>query len=157
MCPGDWRADNARKNFTTHGQSESLTYSSWERMKNRCSNPNHVSYHRYGGRGIKVCERWKKFEHFLEDMGERPGRAYSIERRDTDGDYTPDNCFWLVTKHQARNRVDNRLLSFNGRILCVAEWAERIGIPQARLLARLRLGWSVEKALTTPKQKNGYK
>ena len=156
MFRSDWRAANARKNFTTHGQSESLTYSTWERMKNRCSNPRHDKYARYGGRGIKVCKRWQKFENFLADMGPRPGRDYSIERSDTDGDYEPSNCFWMVTKHQARNRSDNRLLTFDGKTLCVAEWCERFGIPQARVLARLKLGWSVTEALTIPKLKNQH-
>ena len=124
------------------------TYRSWTSMWTRCTNPKAKEWLYYGGRGIKVCERWKQFKNFLADMGERPPH-YTIERKDSNGDYIPSNCEWVTRKQQARNTSRNVFLSFNGETKTVAEWAETIGLKNGTLHFRLVKGWSVEKALTT--------
>lgn len=135
------------KKSRKHGMSFTPTYKIWSGMTKRCTNPNYFLYARYGGRGIKVCERWKKFENFLADMGERP-EGMSIERMDNDGDYSPENCRWASRVEQANNMSSNRFLEFQGVRHTCAEWARKIGIRYATLQDRLRQGWSVEDTLT---------
>lgn len=89
-----------------HGWSMTPTYHTWSSMLSRCQDPRNASYERYGARGITVCERWRDFPNFLADMGERPSRDHSIDRRDPDGDYHPDNCRWLTRAEQNARRRD---------------------------------------------------
>ena len=86
-----------------HGMSQSLTYVSWYGMIKRCEDPHHRSYPNYGGRGIKVCERWHSFENFLADMGERP-KGTTLDRIDNNGNYCPGNCKWSTFLEQQRNK-----------------------------------------------------
>jgi hypothetical protein len=123
-------------------------------MLNRCRNPNVTEYKHYGGRGIKVCERWLTFENFLADMGDMCGRALgrTIERINNDGDYEPHNVRWATYRDQGRNKSNNRLLSFRGQTKILADWASDLGITPGALIYRLDYkGWSIEEALTTPK------
>ena len=108
---GCFKKEKLRKNSITHGYSNHPLYSIWQGMIARCTNPRMSGFANYGGRGIRVCERWlKSFENFVNDMGERPD-GYSIDRIDNDGDYSPDNCRWADSRTQALNR--NRKLIFN--------------------------------------------
>lgn len=141
---------------TTHGKTKTRTYDIWSLMKNRCSNPHYSQYEDYGGRGIAVCDRWLKFENFLEDMGEAPG-GLSIEREDNDLGYYKENCIWATRKQQGRNKRNNRLIEFNGRIQCVSAWAEELVVKCITLFNRLKRGWSIQKALTTPVKKRDKK
>lgn len=141
----------------THGESTPPTpeYYSWRAMTNRCTNPNDISWKNYGGRGIVVCPQWlgpNGYQTFLADMGRRPGPEYQIERRDNNGDYTPDNCYWTTPKVQSRNRRSNRPLTLNGETLPMAAWAERLGVNRSMLYYRLRNGWDVQQTLTTPRR-----
>jgi hypothetical protein len=98
-------------------------------MRNRCYREANEDYHLYGGRGICVCEAWRRsFSAFLRDMGNRPGPGYSIERLDNDGDYCPGNCVWVTAKAQARNRRSTRWVSFEGCVMSLAEAAEKAGV-----------------------------
>lgn len=113
-----------KKTSTTHGKSKTKIYYIWAQMIRRCNSPKSKDFHRYGGRGIKVCERWlNSFEDFESDMGYRePG--LTLERIDTNGDYEPNNCKWASYKDQARNTRRNRLHTIDGVTHCLAEWCE---------------------------------
>ena len=87
-----------------HGMHKSPTYICWQKMKDRCLNPNHIHYHSYGGRGINICDKWMSFEGFFEDMGEMPEKGYSVDRINSDGNYTKENCRWIPKNHQQKNR-----------------------------------------------------
>jgi hypothetical protein len=133
-----------------HGQCGNRTYVAWQSLICRCTNPRQKAWANYGGRGIKVCDRWRtSFLAFLEDMGERP-EGMSIDRIDVNGDYTPENCRWATAKEQMRNMRRNNLVTHDGQTRTVAEWAEILGVDPVSLNKRLRRGWPVHLALTTP-------
>ena len=136
---------------TTHGMSGTVEHQAWKRIRQRCTNPSNKDYYLYGARGIKVCDRWMtSFEAFYADMGARPGEGYSIERRDSNEDYGPDNCYWATSKEQANNTSRNRLLTYNGVTESMSRVADRYGIPYFTLRGRIQSGWSVEDAIETP-------
>lgn len=140
-----------RERSTTHGMTKTRTWKTWSMMIQRCHNQNAPDYPRYGARGVTVCLRWRlSFEDFLADMGERPDGKTLDRFPMQDGNYEPGNCRWATPEEQQRNKRTNRLVTFNGETLCVAEWAERIGIPAGTLIGRLRNGWSDERAITEP-------
>lgn len=125
-------------------------YRSWLAMRQRCSNRRTVGWADYGGRGIKVCPRWQQsFAAFLADMGPKPSVKHSIDRKDTNRDYTPENCRWATKLDQARNCRSNRYVTFRGQTMCLSAWAEKTGLSESVIRARLNLGWSVKKTLTT--------
>lgn len=132
----------------THGMRKARIYTIWRSMLNRCLNKNIPNYHRYGGRGITVCERWMNFENFYADMGNDNG--LSLDRIDNNGNYEPNNCKWSTPKEQARNTRQNRMIEYNGETKSLAEWAEIKGLSYGAVLARLRAGKSTHEALTKP-------
>ena len=145
---GCWRREKHR----THGMKGTPEYNIWKSMTQRCKNPNDPGFHNYGGRGISVCKRWLKFENFIADMGKKPHPKLSIERRDNDLGYTPDNCYWASKKTQMNNKRTNHLITHNGETHTLSEWSEITGISYTTLRARRRRGWSASRALTQPLQ-----
>lgn len=132
-----------------HGKTGSAAYRIWNHMLGRCYNPTDGNYKRYGGRGITVCDRWKEFTNFYADMGDPPA-GLSIERRDNNLGYSPDNCLWASRTAQARNRRTTRLITHNGMTMCVTEWEDHFGMKRNIIGNRLAHGWSVERAMTQP-------
>lgn len=124
-----------------HGMTKTSMYSIWTGIKGRCLNPKNTNYSRYGGRGIKVCDRWlHSFENFLADMGERPSKEYSIDRIDNNGDYCPENCRWATKKEQANNRCSTHRIEYNNEIHSIAEISQLAGIDKTTLSMRYRKG-----------------
>jgi hypothetical protein len=119
----------------------------------RCTNKDHPAYDRYGGRGIAVCDRWlNSFEAFLSDMGEPP-IGHSIDRIDNDGDYEPGNCRWATDIEQNNNASKNRVVSWNGAPMTLAQLSKATGVSYVTLRWRLDAGWSVAAAVETPVRK----
>lgn len=116
----------------------------------RCTNPKAKDYKRYGGAGIRLCDRWESFENFLEDMGKRPSGTHSIERVNNASGYSPSNCIWATMKTQARNRRDNITIEYNGQRKIITDWAKITGISRHVIGNRIRAGWDPVKSITVP-------
>jgi hypothetical protein len=139
----------------SHGLARSPEYNIWGHMIRRCTNPKDHKYPIYGGRGIKVCERWRNsFTAFLTDMGKRPSPQHSIDRYpNNDGDYEPGNCRWATRKEQGSNMRVTIKLTLDGVTLSLAEWAKQYGISRDLVYSRLYIqkpSWELRAALTTP-------
>lgn len=123
-------------------------YRVWQSMKKRCINPNSPSYRNYGARGISVCQEWMdSFASFLADMGEMP-LGFSLERRDNDQGYSKSNCYWATRAQQSRNTRQNVMLTFKGITQCKRDWEIALGLSDGTIWHRLKMGWSIERALT---------
>jgi len=153
---GCYNRERTSEAKTTHGHSgakgrkKSRTYNIWAEMKRRCIDSTRDNYYLYGGRGISYDPRWEDFTAFLSDMGEAPDE-HSIDRADVNGNYNKDNCRWATNVEQGRNRRNNTILTYNGKSQCIAAWADELGISQKIISSRRnKLGWSIERALSTP-------
>jgi hypothetical protein len=135
-----------------HRMSHSRECRIWYSMKQRCTNPNNSDYERYGGRGIKICDRWlNSFEAFYVDMGPCPTRVASLDRYpDMNGNYEPGNCRWGTPTEQANNRRTNRFIEWGGQSMTLADACRKADRPMRTVWARLKAGWTVDDALTTP-------
>ena len=139
----------------TKGRRTTPEFRSWCAMLQRCYYKKSVKYPRYGGRGIQVCERWRtSFEAFIEDMGPAPPNT-SIERRENNRNYEPDNCHWGTTLEQANNRSNNRLVTFHDETHTVAEWARKIGVSYTCLQSRLDRNWPIALAFDPTMTRQG--
>jgi len=147
------REGNNLKHGENRVKKRTQAYRTWAAIHNRCTNTKYEKYSQWGGRGIKVCQRWSKFENFLKDMGDPPTRQHSIDRIDNNRGYSPSNCRWATPKEQGRNKRNNRLITFNGKTQCLSAWAEEYQIKSSIIADRLKHGWDIEKALKTPPRK----
>ena len=139
----------------THGETvngkRSAEYVSWESMIRRCSDPSDQSFPYYGGRGIRVCERWSlSAANFIEDMGRRPSPSHSLDRMDNDGDYEPGNCRWATQTQQQRNRTGCHWVRVGLEVITLQEACDRAGLKDVAVHARMKRGWSIARALNTP-------
>ncbi len=131
-----------------HGGYGTPEYKSWCAMIQRCLNPNNEAYSRYGGAGIKICDRWRSFPNFLADMGARP-RKHCLERTNNLAGYNPSNCRWATMKEQSNNKRTNRLIEHDGLILTVAQWGDRLGIQGQTIAKRIDIwNWPISRALS---------
>lgn len=130
-----------RTHGETRGGRNTREYHIWQCMRARCSNPKNNVWYLYGARGISVCESWNKFENFLADMGRAPSGA-SIDRKNTLGNYEPDNCRWATAIEQARNTTSNRLIRVGGETRCLSEWAALSSVPVSTAHRWLKSGVS---------------
>lgn len=138
---GCHRAANAKKMFTTHGKTGTDSYKSWRSMHQRVKvDPDYI--------GVVICDRWNDFDNFFDDMGERP-KGKSIDRIKAELGYQPGNCRWATAKEQSVNRKNVVMLTFEGKTMCLADWAKEVGIERGTLKNRIKRGWSHEKAFTT--------
>lgn len=135
-----------------HGLRDRSEYKVWAGIKQRCCNPKNPNYDRYGGAGIKMCDRWfNSFTAFLADVGARPSLDHSIDRMDGAKGYEPGNCRWATDLEQAQNQSSTRFLTYQGQTHCLSEWSRLTGLPLLTLWSRLKTGKSFEQALSMPK------
>lgn len=128
----------------SHEMSKSILYRRWASMIRRCKS----NHHRYGGRGITVCEEWKTFEPFMEwALKNGFSEELELDRKDNDGNYEPSNCRWVTKKENARNRINNHLITINGKTKTVKEWSEETGIAYRTLLTRINKGLQGEELI----------
>lgn len=130
----------------THGMSRTKVHDAWKSMHARCYRPSTSSYQYYGGRGINVCARWARFEDFYADMGDPP-QGTSLDRLDSNGDYSPDNCRWATPTEQSRNRSMARPLTVNGVTKLLCDWVKETGVKRTTIIMRLKRGWTTERAI----------
>lgn len=149
---GCMKAERTREANKTHGLSRgekpTLGYSSWKSMRMRCGSETYPAYPYYGGRGIKVCERWlHSFENFLEDMGPRPSHKHSLDRIDVNGPYCPENCRWATAIEQANNKRDSLYVEYDGEKLTIGQWAKKLNKCRETLRYRYHRGLSPHEIL----------
>lgn len=142
---------------TKHKLTGTWVYYTYRGMFQRCYSPTNARYACYGGRGIKMCDRWLNgdgsllgIQCFYADMGDKPSPKHSIERLDVNKDYSPDNCVWILHSDQAKNTRSNRKITAFGETKNMAEWARQFGIGAMAIQKRLNRGWDEERAVSTP-------
>lgn len=161
---GTTRSCGCGVSLIKHGEAKNPTfiYRIWGGMISRCTNPKHPAYANYGGRGITVCDRWRYgaggltgYEHFRADVGPRPSRSHSLDRRDNDGNYEPTNIRWATNREQSRNQRCTTLVDWNGEKRLFIELCEEAGITTQTVRSRLKRGWPIEAAISTPPGRRG--
>lgn len=147
--------ETAKKIFAKHGMCGTRVYRIWNGITQRCHNKNDTTYQNYGGKGIAVCDEWRKdFRSFYAwAMANGYRDDLTIDRIDNSKGYSPDNCRWATTKEQARNKTDNHLITHDGKTMCINDWRLEKGFSRNLIEERLKRGWSVERAISTPPNK----
>lgn len=154
---GCYGAEQRLKATRKHGLSNSKIYGSYKSMISRCTNPNDIDWKYYGGRGITVCDRWmESVENFYADMSPTWQEELTIERKNVNLGYSPENCCWITMKEQGGNKRNTRRFEYKGEFLMKTELAAKAGISLACFLAREKMGWPLEKIMTQPKQKKTF-
>lgn len=151
---GCYRDERARDAKIKHGKTKHHLFGRWSDMHKRCSNPNCAAWKHYGGRGIKVCERWNEFQNFLDDMEETFNPALTLDRKNNDEGYCKENCRWATNSEQVNNRRPIApLTTFNGKSMTMVDWSRALGGTDTMVFNRFKNGWSLERALTTQNTK----
>ena len=146
-CYNSERTAKTNKDRAIHGKTGTTEFRIWEGMKARCLNPNHTFYSHYGGRGITICPHWlDSFEQFYEDMGPRPPGT-TLDRKENDGPYSPDNCRWATQTEQMNNTRSNRLLTVGDKTMTLTQWSRQTGVNRTVIASRIKRGWPVERAV----------
>ena len=149
LTSGDSKSCGCTQNSPKHGLARHPLYFIWITMIRRCYNENDKQWHSYGGRGIVVCPQWQGIDglaQFINDMGERPKKC-SIERKNNDGPYSPENCRWATNEEQQRNTRRNFYIEHDGFRLCLADWERKTGISRTAIKGRIRAGLPIENVL----------
>lgn len=136
---------------TSHGMSKTNFYKVWNNILERCFNKKNKEYKNYGARGIKVCERWLKFENFRDDMYFSYKKGFMIERIDNNREYSKKNCRWATQLEQANNKTNNHFLKFKGIKKTIAEWSRELNINYNTIKSRANRGYSIDKILSANK------
>jgi len=149
-----WTGWIEERGWFRRGQHKSERQS-WESMWRRCSDKTHRGYHRYGGRGVRICKRWESFANFLADMGVKPTPQHTLDRYPNNaGNYKPGNCRWATVDEQHRNMRNNVVVEYEGQSMLLVDVVEKLGLRRGIVYGRLRMGWSLADALAVPVRKN---
>lgn len=145
--------EQAKKHSTKHGQSGTRLYLIWNGMRQRCENPRDTTFHNYGGRGISVCNEWLNFNSFfMWAIANGYKDDLSIDRKDNNGNYEPGNCRWITLREQQRNKRTNRLITYDGKTMCLKDWENMLGFSRGLIANRLERGWSIKNAINVNAQ-----
>lgn len=150
---GCLRVESAKARRFSHGMSHTVMHVLWSGMVSRCTDKNHDGYKNYGARGIYVCERWsgpQGFNNFIADMGDRPSKEHSIDRKDNSGPYSPENCRWATRLEQSLNTRRARVYEWGGERKTLRQWSISLGVNYDALRYRMDAGWPVQRAFTEP-------
>lgn len=152
---GCYSLDRTKERATKHGMHKTRLYTEWMAMKTRCYNSHHQRYPIYGGRGITVCPEWRESFEAFRDWALANGYRddLTLDRKDTDGNYCPENCRWATQKEQANNRRNTRLITYKGKTQTISQWSKETGIPHHIIAGRVSAGWTAEDIFTKEARK----